>query len=119
MDELDVGSNERRRVDVATLLEKIEHVHTDVRQLNGELRDHIRDEPGDIQAAINSAFMLSMPGDNPGLHRQIHEEELQILKDRKAFWGRLLFEISKYGLIGLFSWMAYTLWAAFVIGPSK
>ena len=106
---------ERRSVDVGALITKIDMVHTDVKELRTTLTDHIADEISEIATLIAAA----MPHGDPLLHRRIHEEELELIKTKNDFWKKLLFELTKYGLFGLVSWLVYVVWTAFLHGPGK
>lgn len=110
---------ERRAIDVGMLIAKIEQLHEDLLLLDGKITAHISQEITDIENAVKKAFNVSMPNGDPLLHQQIHDTDIQLIKDRKEFWKKLLFEISKTGLLGLLVWIAYALWGALLAGPPK
>jgi MoaA/NifB/PqqE/SkfB family radical SAM enzyme len=110
---------ERRAIDVGMLIAKIETLHEDIISMDTKLTKHIEDEVEDIAKAVKDIFVQSMPNEDAALHKQMHETEMQILKDRKEFWKKLLFELSKTGIVGVLGWMGYSLWVAFLSGPTK
>ena len=63
------------------------------------------------------ALWSAFPGQDPDGHRKAHEAWLDEVRERKEFYATMKKELVKYGLLGLFSWVAFSLWAAFVKGP--
>lgn len=86
---------------------------TMLHQMRDELRAHMDGEADRLEAIMQRAF----PGGDPIGHRSAHEAQMQAVLDRAAFWSKMRFEITKYGLIGLLGWFIYIAWAAFLKGP--
>ena len=101
------------------LIELMKQVHHDVNKLRDELRKHISEETDEIAEAITINMNKAFPGGDPDGHRLAHEETMRIIHDRAEFWQKLLFEISKYGLIGVVSWLSFVIWTGFLKGPTK
>jgi len=50
-------------------------------------------------------------------HREYHEAEIASIQARKAFYDKLTFELTKWGLIGFAAWLFIDAWKAFLKGP--
>ncbi len=113
---------ERREGDRA-LIELVKEVHDDVIKMRGELSAHIAQEPEVTKAMIIEVVERSMsrafPDGDPDGHRRAHEAAIAQAEARAAFWQKMLFEVTKYGLFGLLGWLAYHAWVAFLQGPHK
>jgi hypothetical protein len=112
-------AEERRALDVGSLITLIHQLHDDIKALDAKLSTHISEEMSEIGKAIDMAFIASMPGGDSFAHRKIHEDMARTISDRADFWHRMLFEVTKFGAIGAVSWLVYTLWVAFIHGPTK
>lgn len=82
-------------------------------QLRDELRAHMDGE----EARFDSILQRSFPGGDPIGHRLVHEAQMKAVLDRSAFWSKMRFEITKYGLIGFLGWGVFALWLALLKGP--
>lgn len=82
-------------------------------QMRDDLRAHTEGEEARLEAIMQRAF----PGGDPIGHRSAHEAQMQAVLDRAAFWKKMRFEITKYGLLGLVGWLVYAAWLAFLRGP--
>ena len=117
---------ERRESDAPALLLLVQQVATDMRSLDGNLRNldnklsvHMTNETKELADAMADILTKSFPeGDAPG-HRVLHEAQIAAMAAKAEFWKKLVFEITKYGLIGLIGWLAFVAWTAFLKGPSK
>ncbi len=113
---------ERREGDRA-LIELVKEVHADVIRMRGELSAHIEHEPDMVRELVEHAVSKSMerafPDGDPDGHRRAHEAAIAQAEARAAFWQKMLFEVTKYGLFGLLGWLAYHAWVAFLQGPHK
>lgn len=69
------------------------------------------------EEAVFKGILAGFPDGNPEKHAQAHVDEAEAAKVRKDFWNKMLFEVTKYGLIGFVGWLAFTLWGAFLKGP--
>lgn len=111
----------RRSEDSNPLIELLHTMHADVRTLNKALIEHIEREPADraesVKVAIRGAMAEAFPEGDPKSHREAHEAAMQIVRDRREFWKKMLFEITKLGLVGLLGWLIWVAWIAFLKGP--
>lgn len=111
----------RRAEDHNPLIELLHTMHADVRTLNKTLIEHIEREPADraesVKVAIKVAMAEAFPEGDPKAHRETHEADMQIVRDRREFWKKMLFEITKHGLIVLSCWLIWVAWIAFLKGP--
>lgn len=111
----------RRSEDSNPLIELLHTMHADVRTLNKTLIEHIEREPADraesVKVAIKVAMAEAFPEGDPKSHREAHEAAMQIVRDRREFWKKMLFEITKLGLVGLLGWLIWVAWIAFLKGP--
>lgn len=110
---------ERRAIDVGTLIAMIQQVHDDVRALDSKLTIHILEEVEDISKAVQAAFEVSMPNNNPGAHRLEHEYAANAMRASSEFWNKLLFELAKTGLIGALGWLTYAAWSSLVTSAQR
>ena len=108
-----------RRTDTAALLVLVTQVHADVQTFGKQLQDQRKDEALALAEAVATLMVKSFPeGDAEG-HRKMHEAEMKAVEARAEFWKKLLFEITKYGLIGVVGWLALKIWTAFLAGPGR
>lgn len=92
---------------------------TIVREIEGVLKSHMHDNEMNQQALVERLEHIAtgFPGNDPEGHRIFHEAYIRKLEERAAFWRKMTFELSKYGLMGFLGWAAYALWKAFLMGP--
>jgi hypothetical protein len=108
---------------ILTLLETIHKDLQEVRAVQGSMQttltNHIATEPEEWAAQLSGLLAEAFPDGDPEGHRKYHEETIKALEARSEFWRKMLFEVTKYGLFGVLGWLAYTVWAAFLHGPTK
>ncbi len=113
---------ERRTEDLA-LKDLVKQVHDDVLTMRAELSAHVADEPrrlaDAVEAAVSRSLERAFPAGDADGHKRYHEATIAKLEARAAFWKKMAFEVSKYGLLGLLGWLAVTAWTAFLHGPGK
>lgn len=97
----------------------LQEVRTEQKNMSKTLTEHINAEPEEWAALLKDTLGCAFPGGDAEGHRKYHEETIYALEARSEFWKKMLFEITKYGLFGVLGWLAYTVWAAFLHGPSK
>lgn len=108
-----------RRADTAALLVLVTQVHADVQTFGKQLQDQRRDEALALAEAVATLMIKSFPEGDADGHRKAHEAQMQAIEARAEFWRKMLFEVSKYGLLGVLGWLALKVWVAFLAGPEK
>jgi len=109
--------NTDRRVNDQENMMLIQDMHDRLCSLDIKLDKHMTEETAQIAQEMASLISSAFPNNDPVLHRLTHEAEIQRLKSRSEFWGKLLFELSKYGLIGFVGWLVVSLWRSLLAGP--
>ena len=112
-------TNERRSSDNPALLVLVQTVHEDVKAFKKQLDEQRHSEMLALSEAVTDLMIKSFPEGDASGHRLMHEKQMQALENRAEFWKKMLFEVSKYGLIGVIGWMALKLWTAVIAGPGK
>lgn len=106
-----------RRTETTALLTLVNLIHDNLRSLDAKLTSHIADEPHQTAQEVAKIMQLAFPDGDAAGHREAHEDQIRIYKDRADFWKKMLFEVSKWGLLGVLGWAGYALWKAFLAGP--
>jgi hypothetical protein len=109
------GDMERRSADrgaFALMLkeanQKLNHVLTQ----NGELSAQVKA----LSEQVNH-LSQGFPRGDADSHRRYHEELIAQIQQRGELWGKLRYELVKWGLLGFAAWAAYALWQQFLHGP--
>ena len=97
------------RRDDSAILGMLTGVVESITAMRKELSEHITKEPAAIEEACKKAVdgMITQAfpeGDLPG-HKSAHQEMIDAYRTKKEFWQKLLFELSKWGLLGFVLWM--------------
>ena len=108
-----------RRADTAALLVLVQQVHADVQVFSKRLDEQRRDEALQLAEAVATLMIKSFPDGDADGHRKAHEAQMAAIEARAEFWRKLLFEVTKYGLVGVVGWLALKIWVAFLAGPEK
>jgi hypothetical protein len=105
--------------DVAAVLTLVTEVHRDVKDLSARLTVHMTDETMELAEEIATLMRKAFPEGDPDGHRRHHELVIKQAEARAAFWQKMSFEISRWGLIGFLGWAAIALWKSFLVGAVK
>ena len=108
-----------RRADTAALLVLVQQVHADVQVFSKRLDEQRHSESLALAEAVSTLMIRSFPEGDADGHKKAHEAQMKAIEARAEFWKKMLFEITKYGVIGVLGWLALKLWVAFLAGPSK
>lgn len=103
-------ANERR--DDSAVLGMLQSVLNDVAAMRKELSDHIIAEPAEIAEAVRVAIedvvaqAFPVKDDKPDLagHKNAHQEMIDAYRAKKEFWQKMLFELTRWSLIGFALW---------------
>lgn len=101
------------RRDDAPMLAMLQSVLHDVGAMRKELSDHIASEPADIAEAVRKAtedmvaqaFPMKDGKPDLGGHKSAHQEMIDAYKAKKEFWQKMLFELTRWTLIGFSLWL--------------
>lgn len=98
----------------------------DVKGLNARLSNHMHDETLELAEAVTALMVKAFAGGDPGVHKAWHEAQIQealskaeAAKEKRDFWKKMMFELTKAGLLGFAGWMLITLWRGFLLGPKS
>ena len=108
-----------RRADTAALLVLVQQVHADVQVFSRRLDDQRHAESLALAEAVASLMIRSFPEGDADGHRKAHEAQMLAIEARAEFWKKMLFEVGKYGILGVLGWLALKIWVAFLAGPEK
>jgi len=109
--------SEDRRTEDRALVILVQQVHDSQQALDDKLTQHMADETRRLAEAVADVIKRSFPEGDADGHRKAHEQQMQTIAARAEFWKKLLFELSKYGLVGLAGWLTYAAWIALLKGP--
>lgn len=125
------GALVERRTENATLLVLVQQIIDDLKQVNENFKSldqkltrHMTDETLELSQEITRLLISAFPEGDPHGHRAYHiaqmaqaEASAEAEKERRDFWKKMVFEITKGGLLVFLGWVAVTLWGGFVKGP--
>lgn len=111
--------DQRRSSDNPALLLLIQTVHTDVKAFKKQLDEQRHDDALSLASAVVALTLKAFPEGDADGHRKAHEAQMAAISARAEFWQKMVFEISKWGLIGFCGWVALKLWTGFIAGPGK
>ena len=108
-----------RRTDTGALLVLVQQVHADVQIFGRQLDEQRHTEALLLAQAVVDLTLKAFPDGDPDGHRKAHESQMRAIEARAEFWKKMLFEITKYGVIGVVGWLAIKVWTAFLAGPTR
>ena len=101
------------------MLELVKTIQSDVNSMRETLKTHIETEPKEWASVLAELMQKSFPEGDPEGHRRFHEASIKKAEDSAVFWGKMRYEITRYGVFGFLGWASYQLWLAFLHGPHK
>lgn len=105
------------------VLEAVQRMESKLDTVTGELRRHIQEEANDIANDIAKEIAKLMkeafPEGDPDGHRKHHELVIAREEARAEFWRKMLFELSRVGLLGFLGWLGVLAWKALLLGPKQ
>lgn len=115
---------ERRKSDIdrrehLVVLETVQRMESKLDTVTGELRRHIQEETNDIAKEIAKLMKEAFPEGDPDGHRKHHELVIAREEARAEFWQKMLFELSRVGLLGFLGWLGVLAWKALLLGPKQ
>lgn len=110
-------SDDSNRRDDSALINLVTEMHKDVKDLDKKLIDHMTNETHELASEVAKLLLNAFPEGDPVAHKKRHELELKRMEDRAAFWEKMRFELTRWGLIGFLGWAAWALWRAALLGP--
>lgn len=115
--EMEVFPSINKRANDGALLFLVQQVHDKVHAMDERLTKHMTEETLELAEEITKLMCRAFPGADPDGHRSAHESQMKAISDRAEFWKKMLFEISKFGLVGFLGWACLALWKNFIQGP--
>lgn len=101
------------RRDDSAILGMLTGVVESITAMRQDLSDHIAKEPEALKTACKgivdevTAQAFPVVDGKPDLagHKSAHQEMIDAYRTKKEFWQKLLFELSRWGLLGVVLWM--------------
>lgn len=107
----------RNPPDEQSILFILNVVHDKIESLDNKLTKHIHDETLQLAEEVSRLMLKSFPEGDPDGHRAAHEAWIRREESKTRFWEKMVFEITRWGVLGVLGWMLYHLWKAFIEGP--
>ena len=101
------------------LLILVQQVHADVVTFGKQLDKQRKDEALALAEAVVALTLKAFPEGDADGHRKAHEAQMIAIEARAEFWKKMLFEVGKYGIVGVIGWLVVKVWVAFLAGPNK
>lgn len=99
------GEQIERRQLSSELIELIREIYVNQLAIDAKLTQHMREETVELTNEIAQLLIRSFPDGDPDGHRRRHESELKQAEAKAAFWEKMAFEITKWGLLGFLGWV--------------
>lgn len=116
-EEMTVFPAVNQRANDRAILLLVEQVHQKVHDMDDRLTKHMTEETLELAEEISKLMCRAFPSADPDGHRAAHEAQMRAISDRADFWKKMLFELSKFGLLGFIAWAGLALWRNFLQGP--
>lgn len=97
---------------IADSNEKLEQLAESGRQTR-----RLVEEALEMTKGLSEEFRGAFPSGDPEAHREYHEALIGEARQRKEFWNKLVFELTKWGLIGFLGWLVIQVWTGALKGP--
>lgn len=110
---------ERRKSELAAIIDLVTAVHSDIKAFDTRLTLHISADTHQLADAIASLMGKAFPEGDPDGHRRHHELVIKKAEAQAAFWEKMKFELLRWGLIGFLGWAAVALWRSLLLGAAK
>jgi hypothetical protein len=62
-------------------------------------------------------FMAAFPDGDPRAHCEYHELLIATAREKKEFWTKMRYDLTRLGLLAFSLWALYALWKSFLLGP--
>lgn len=98
--------------DVSRIAAKVDHI-------DGKMGFHAKEQAEALAVAIAELTEEAFIAGDLAAHRRQHKAQIEAVEQRAEFWRKLLFELTKYGLIAFVGWLALNAWHAFLQGPKQ
>lgn len=94
-----------RRAPSAELPELVREIHENQLAMDAKLTQHMQEETVEFAHEIAQLMIKAFPEGDPDGHRRHHELVIKQAEARTAFWEKMVFEITRWGLIGFLLWL--------------
>ena len=115
--EIDIFPAVDRHANDQAIMLLMQQVHDKVHMLDERLSKHMTSETLQLAEEITKLMNKAFPEADPEGHRAAHEAWIRKAEKQAAFWDKMLFEITRWGIIGVLGWVIYSLWKSFLTGP--
>lgn len=103
------------RTNDAAMLALIQTIQEDVTEMKSTLTGHIATEPKEWAKVLSELMVKAFPEGDADGHRRFHEANIKSAEQKAAFWAKMTYEITKWGLLGFLLWTLKTLVEAAVV----
>lgn len=108
-----------RRQTSQEMLILIQQIHENQMAFDQKLTQIRHDDTLLLGEELSKLLIRAFPEGDPDGHRAHHESVIKAAEAKAAFWQKMVFEISRWGLIGFIAWAGLALWNAAISGPHK
>ena len=108
-----------RRADIAALLVLVQQMHADMQIFSRRLDEQRHEDSLALAASVVALTLKAFPEGDADGHKKAHEAQMAAVEARAEFWKKMLFEVTKYGVLGVLGWLAVKIWLAFLDGPTR
>ena len=99
------------------MLALVKQIHDSQISLDTRLTQHMHDETLELGEAFAKLLIRAFPEGDPEGHRAHHEAVIKAAEAKAEFWTKMVFEITRWGLIGLLGWLVVAAYKHFLAGP--
>lgn len=107
-----------RRATSHELLELVREIHANQIESDKRLMAHMQDEPIKMAEEIARLMAKAFPAGDPDGHRRHHELVIRQAEAKTEFWSKMVFELTRWGLIGLAAWLVHAAYKHFLAGSN-
>ena len=83
------------------------------------LKEHMTDESLELAESVHTAMTRAFPNADAESHKAYHELLMRKMEAQTRLREKLVEEITRWGIIGILGFVAYSTWIMFLKGPMK
>lgn len=100
---------------VSRMANDLDKITASLSAMEASMLAHMSERERIIADLLAKAF----PDGDPDGHRRYHEASIKQAEARAKMWADVQVSTAKWGIVGVLGWMVFSLWTAFLQGPSK